>query len=133
MQWHELCRRCCPLFAAQVPGSFLGMAPQDKLHQNLCRQRSLVAIGTHDLGKLAGPFTYEALPPSEIRFVPLKQDKEWAADELLDVSGAGRAGGWAAGGRRAGGQNSGCWGPRHPCRGVIREPRVRRSLGGLRR
>lgn len=23
---------------------------QDKLHQNLCRQRSLVAIGTHDLG-----------------------------------------------------------------------------------
>ena len=22
---------------------------QDKLHQNLCRQRSLVAIGTHDL------------------------------------------------------------------------------------
>ena len=25
---------------------------QDKLHQNLCRQRSLVAIGTHDLDKL---------------------------------------------------------------------------------
>ena len=25
---------------------------QDKLHQNLCRQRSLVAIGTHDLGTL---------------------------------------------------------------------------------
>ena len=22
---------------------------QDKLHQNLCRQRSLVAVGTHDL------------------------------------------------------------------------------------
>lgn len=25
---------------------------QDKLHQNLCRQRSLVAIGTHDLSKI---------------------------------------------------------------------------------
>ncbi len=25
---------------------------QDKLHQNLCRQRSLVAIGTHDLATL---------------------------------------------------------------------------------
>ena len=25
---------------------------QDKLHQNLCRQRSLVAIGTHDLSTL---------------------------------------------------------------------------------
>ena len=29
---------------------------QDKLHQNLCRQRSLVAIGTHDLAKIqVGP------------------------------------------------------------------------------
>ena len=25
---------------------------QDKLHQNLCRQRSLVSIGTHDLATL---------------------------------------------------------------------------------
>lgn len=25
---------------------------QDKLHQNLCRQRTLVAIGTHDLDTL---------------------------------------------------------------------------------
>ena len=30
--------------------SFLDL--QDKLHQNLCRQRSLVAIGTHDLSTL---------------------------------------------------------------------------------
>ncbi len=39
---------------------------QDKLHQNICRKRSLVAIGTHDLDRLQGPFTYEALPP-EVR------------------------------------------------------------------
>lgn len=25
---------------------------QDKLHQNLCRQRSLVSIGTHDLAHI---------------------------------------------------------------------------------
>jgi phenylalanyl-tRNA synthetase beta subunit len=25
---------------------------QDKLHQNLCRQRTLVAIGTHDLATI---------------------------------------------------------------------------------
>jgi phenylalanyl-tRNA synthetase beta chain len=37
---------------------------QDKLHQNICRKRTLVAIGTHDLDTLAPPFTYEALPPS---------------------------------------------------------------------
>uniref|UniRef100_A0A2P2MTQ8 Phenylalanyl-tRNA synthetase beta chain n=1 Tax=Rhizophora mucronata TaxID=61149 RepID=A0A2P2MTQ8_RHIMU len=32
---------------------------QDKLHQNICRRRTLVAIGTHDLDTLEGPFTYE--------------------------------------------------------------------------
>lgn len=56
---------------------------QDKLHQNLCRQRSLVAIGTHDLDTLQGPFTYEARRPSQIRFMPLKQEKEFNADELM--------------------------------------------------
>ena len=57
---------------------------QDKLHQNLCRQRTLVAIGTHDLSTIQGPFTYEALPPQDIRFVPLKQTREFNAKELLD-------------------------------------------------
>ncbi|KAK9808656.1 hypothetical protein WJX72_001360 [[Myrmecia] bisecta] len=56
---------------------------QDKLHQNLCRQRSLVAIGTHDLGMIQGPFTYEALPPEEIEFVPLKQTKSFNGATLL--------------------------------------------------
>eukprot|EP00271_Cylindrocystis_brebissonii_P019754 TRINITY_DN619_c0_g2_i1.p1 TRINITY_DN619_c0_g2~~TRINITY_DN619_c0_g2_i1.p1 ORF type:complete len:638 (+),score=131.05 TRINITY_DN619_c0_g2_i1:205-2118(+) len=57
---------------------------QDRLHQNLCRRRTLVAIGTHDLDTLEGPFSYEALPPSEIRFVPLKQTKEFSAAELME-------------------------------------------------
>lgn len=30
----------------------LGGRLQDKLHQNLCRQRSLVSMGTHDLATL---------------------------------------------------------------------------------
>lgn len=57
---------------------------QDKLHQNLCRKRTLVAIGTHDLDTLEGPFTYEALAPCQIKFVPLKQEKEFRADELME-------------------------------------------------
>lgn len=57
---------------------------QDKLHQNICRRRTLVAIGTHDLGTIQGPFTYEALPPTEINFVPLKQVKSFRADELME-------------------------------------------------
>ncbi|KAK6921108.1 tRNA synthetase, B5-domain [Dillenia turbinata] len=57
---------------------------QDKLHQNICRQRTLVAIGTHDLDTICGPFTYEAQPPADINFVPLKQSKSFRADELME-------------------------------------------------
>ena len=39
----------------------------------LHRKRSLVAIGTHDLDTVEGPFTYEALPPEEIKFKPLNK------------------------------------------------------------
>jgi phenylalanyl-tRNA synthetase beta chain len=51
------------------------MGAQDKLHENICRKRTLVAIGTHDLDTLKAPFTYEALPPKEIVFAPLNQTK----------------------------------------------------------
>ncbi|PQE33050.1 hypothetical protein CJF32_00011177 [Rutstroemia sp. NJR-2017a WRK4] len=61
--------------------SFISL--QDKLHQNLARQRTLVAIGTHDLDTIQGPFTYEALPPKEIKFIPLNQSKEMNAEEQM--------------------------------------------------
>ncbi len=57
---------------------------QDKLHQNICRKRTLVAIGTHDLDTIEGPFSYEALPPSEINFVPLNKTESFRADNLLE-------------------------------------------------
>ncbi|KAK9715684.1 hypothetical protein RND81_06G182400 [Saponaria officinalis] len=57
---------------------------QDRLHQNICRRRTLVAIGTHDLDTIQGPFTYEALSPEQINFVPLKQVKKFRADELME-------------------------------------------------
>lgn len=59
------------------------IALQDKLHQNLARQRTLVAIGTHDLDTIQGPFTYNALPPKDISFVPLNQTKEMNGEELM--------------------------------------------------
>ncbi|KAH3154704.1 hypothetical protein KXW80_007768 [Aspergillus fumigatus] len=59
------------------------IALQDKLHQNLARQRTLVSIGTHDLDTIQGPFTYEALPPKDIKFVPLNQTKELNGEELM--------------------------------------------------
>ncbi|BDD59343.1 phenylalanine--tRNA ligase subunit beta [Monascus purpureus] len=60
------------------------IALQDKLHQNLARQRTLVSIGTHDLDTIQGPFTYEALPPKEINFVPLNQTKKMNGEELME-------------------------------------------------
>lgn len=57
---------------------------QDKLHQNICRKRALVAIGTHDLDTLQGPFTYDAKSPKDIRFIPLNQTKAMDAEELMN-------------------------------------------------
>lgn len=60
------------------------IALQDKLHTNLCRNRTLVAIGTHDLDTLTPPFTYEALKPTDIKFTPLNQTKEMNGEELME-------------------------------------------------
>lgn len=47
---------------------------QTTLHDGPCKKRSVAAIGTHDLDKLQLPLSYEALPPSDITFVPLDRD-----------------------------------------------------------
>lgn len=57
---------------------------QDKLHQNLCRKRTLVAIGTHDLDTVQGPFVYDAQSPDDIHFTPLNQTKDMSARKLMD-------------------------------------------------
>ncbi|XP_031716568.1 phenylalanine--tRNA ligase beta subunit isoform X2 [Anarrhichthys ocellatus] len=58
---------------------------QDKLHQTVCRKRSLVAIGTHDLDTISGPFMYTAKPPGDISFKPLNQTKEYTAIQLMSL------------------------------------------------
>lgn len=58
---------------------------QEKLHQNICRKRTLVAIGTHDLDTLSGPFTFTAKRPSDIKFKPLNMTKEHTACELMNI------------------------------------------------
>jgi len=44
---------------------------QTKLHLNICRRRTLVAIGTHDMSNIKPPFTYQARKPEDICFAPL--------------------------------------------------------------
>uniref|UniRef100_A0A803V7I0 Phenylalanine--tRNA ligase beta subunit n=1 Tax=Ficedula albicollis TaxID=59894 RepID=A0A803V7I0_FICAL len=58
---------------------------QEKLHQNICRKRALVAIGTHDLDTITGPFTFTAKAPSEIKFKPLNQSQEYTASQIMDL------------------------------------------------
>lgn len=70
-------------FTQERYNSFIDL--QDQLHRNLCRQRTLVAIGTHDMDTVEGPFTYDARPGADINFVPLTpDDKSFSATELLE-------------------------------------------------
>ncbi|KZW04107.1 phenylalanyl-tRNA synthetase [Exidia glandulosa HHB12029] len=85
------CLRVRPFFAGAVLRnirftqrsyeSFIDL--QDKLHHNIGRRRILVSMGTHDLDTITPPFSYEALPPTEIEFVPLNQTKKFRADQLM--------------------------------------------------
>lgn len=50
-----------------------------------CRKRTLVAIGTHDLDTVSGPFTYTAKAAEEIRFRALSQTQEYTATQLFSL------------------------------------------------
>ncbi|KAL1242451.1 Phenylalanine--tRNA ligase beta subunit [Trichinella spiralis] len=55
----------------------------EKLHQNICRKRQLVAIGTHDLDKVKGPFVYSAKSPHELCFKPLNETEKFTAMQIM--------------------------------------------------
>ena len=57
------------------------MELQDKLHNNICRGRKLVSMGTHDLDTIKGPF----LPKKEINFVPLNRTESVDGDGLMRI------------------------------------------------
>lgn len=52
---------------------------------SLYSKRTLASMGTHDLDTIQGPFTYEALPHKDIKFIPLNQTKEVDGDELMEL------------------------------------------------
>ncbi len=56
---------------------------QEKLHVTHGRKRRKVAIGLHDLDKIAFPVTYTTEGP-EFKFVPLDETKEWSMKEILE-------------------------------------------------
>ena len=70
-------------FDLQSYNSFIDL--QDKLHQNICRRRTLCSMGTHDYDKIQGPITYEARAPKDIVFRALKQTQDMDAAQLFEV------------------------------------------------
>ena len=76
---------CAAVFGIEITDDLLRslMEMQEKLHITIGRKRSKIAIGVHDLGKVRGPFTYRAVSPKEISFVPLAKTEKWDLDEIL--------------------------------------------------
>jgi len=70
-------------FTDEMLKSFMDL--QDKLHNNICRGRKLVSMGTHDLDTVKGPFSYRALKPEHIHFVPLNREEEVNGDGLMCI------------------------------------------------
>jgi len=58
---------------------------QETFHENLCRGRTLVSIGTHDEKNVVWPLTYQGIPPDEIEFQALKEEKVMKGRELFDL------------------------------------------------
>lgn len=56
---------------------------QEKLHFGLGRNRRKVAIGVHDFDQVKPPFTYKAVDPTSVRFIPLADTREMDLGEIL--------------------------------------------------
>ncbi len=65
----------------QLLRSLVGL--QEKLHTTTGRRRKKVAIGIHDLDRVEPPFTFKAVAPHAIRFVPLGHAKDMDLAEIL--------------------------------------------------
>jgi len=56
---------------------------QEKLHFGLGRNRKKVAIGVHNFEPVQPPFTYKAVDPDSVRFVPLAKVESMTLSEIL--------------------------------------------------
>ena len=59
------------------------MGLQEKLHVGLGRNRKKVAIGVHNAEPVTPPFTYKAVDPDAVSFVPLAKDESMTLREIL--------------------------------------------------
>ncbi len=59
------------------------MGLQEKLHIGLGRNRRKVAIGVHNAEPVKPPFTYKAVDPDSVSFIPLAKDEPMTLREIL--------------------------------------------------
>ena len=67
------------------------MELQEKLHTTVGRKRSKLAIGVHDLDKVKPPFTFKAVDPDSMSFVPLAKTEAMTPREVLTKHEKGKA------------------------------------------
>jgi len=59
------------------------MELQEKLHMGIGRNRKKVAIGVHNFEPVTPPFTYKAVDPDSVEFVPLNKVESMTLSEIL--------------------------------------------------
>jgi phenylalanyl-tRNA synthetase beta chain len=59
------------------------MELQEKLHGGIGRNRKKVAIGVHNFEPIEPPFTYKAVNPDSVQFVPLNKVESMTMSEIL--------------------------------------------------
>ena len=67
------------------------MGLQEKLHIGLGRNRKKVAIGVHNADAVTPQFTYKAVPPDSLSFIPLAKDEPMTLKEILQRHEKGQA------------------------------------------
>ncbi len=66
------------------------MDMQEKLHLTHGRNRMKVSIGVHDMERVKPPFTYKAVKPDGVSFVPLDMAEKMNLKEILRAHPKGR-------------------------------------------
>ena len=67
------------------------MEMQEDLHWGLGRDRKKASIGVHNLDVVESPFTFTAVEPDSVRFVPLDKTDEMSLREILERHEKGKA------------------------------------------
>ncbi|MFW5932917.1 MAG: phenylalanine--tRNA ligase subunit beta [Candidatus Hadarchaeota archaeon] len=66
------------------------MQVQEKIHATFGRGRRKVAIGIHDMKNIEDPFTYKAVEPESVEFVPLQSEEKMNLLEIKEKHPKGK-------------------------------------------